>query len=209
MTGTAAPAFGFFYSKFLEFWQNYDFWACFCQKSMVEYPYLDEEVMVMKRRTLTIVLLIAMLASMLIVPVSASAAVKVKILSVTVDAARIRQGPSKAYDVITTMKKGSKVFYLNKIQNHFAYICTSKGIKGYMYKGFLKNYGVTYSNQIYRCKVDYAFVYQKKSTGSARMGILTKNQHVIVYMVSGNWAYIKTLSGWGGYVKKSVLTKAK
>ena len=161
----------------------------------------------MKRRLMTLVLVVAMLASMVFVPVSASAASKVKILQVTVDRARVRLGPSSAYGVITSLKKGSKVFYLKKMKDSFAYICTSSGVKGYMYKGYLKSYGTVYSNQVYRA-TKRAYVYKKASSGSSHVTRLSKNQHVIVYQVSGNWAYVKTLGGKGGYVKKSILTKA-
>ena len=54
-----------------------------------------------------------------------------------------------------------------------------------------------------------AKVYKKATTHSTRKTTLSKGQHVIVYSVSGNWAYIKTLGGTGGYVKKSALKKAK
>ena len=52
------------------------------------------------------------------------------------------------------------------------------------------------------------YVYKKASTGSGRKTTLSKGQHVVVYQVKGSWAYIKTLSGTGGYVKKSNLKKA-
>ena len=161
----------------------------------------------MKRRMMVLVLVVAMLASMVFVPVSASAAKKVKILQVTEDRARIRLGPSSAYGVITSLKKGSKVFYLNRMKDSFAYICSSGGVKGYMYKGYLKSYGTVYSNQIYRC-TKKGYLYKKASSGSSHVAKLSKNQHVVVYQVSGSWAYIKTLGGKGGYVKKSILTKA-
>ena len=161
----------------------------------------------MKRRMMVLVLVVAMLASMVFVPVSASAASKIKILQVTVDGARIRLGPSTAYGVITSLKKGSKVFYLKKMKDSFAYVCSSSGVKGYMYKGYLKSYGTVYSNQIYRT-TKKGYLYKKASSGSSRVTRLSKNQHLIVYQVSGNWAYVKTLGGKGGYVKKSILTKA-
>ena len=167
--------------------------------------------MLMKRRILTLVLTVVLLASMVVMPVSASALnkTKVHILRVTVDQARLRAGPSSAYERITSLKKGSKVFYLRKMKDSFAYICTSNGVKGYMYRGFLEKYGMCYAYQVYRCKNSSANVYKKASTSSARVTRLTKNQHVVVYQVSGSWAYIKTLGGKGGYVKKSALTKAK
>lgn len=163
----------------------------------------------MKRRLLTMVLALVLLASTVVAPVGASAASKkVKLLQVTTDGARVRSGPSTEYDVKTSLKKGSKVFYLGKIKNSFAYVRTAHGIIGYMYRGFLKNYGVTYLNQVYYCKSGSAGVYKRASKSSGTVTYLDKYQHVIVYQVKGSWAYIKTLGGRGGYVKKSVLKKA-
>ena len=106
----------------------------------------------MKRKVLAILLMVTLLAGMVIAPVGASAATKVKILKVTADGARVRKGPSSAYDVKTSVKKGGKVFYLNKNQNSFAYVRTSTGTNGWMYKGFLSSYGTCYKSQIYYSK---------------------------------------------------------
>ena len=162
----------------------------------------------MKRRTISLVLLIALLLATAIVPVGASAATKVKILKVTVDGARVRQGPSSAYAVKTSVKKGAKVFYLGKMKNSFAYIRTSGGTQGYMYKGFLKSYGTCYKSQVYYSKKSGLKVYKKPSTHSSKVTKLSKHQHVIVYQVKGKWAYIKTVSGKGGYCQASALGKA-
>ena len=164
----------------------------------------------MKRRMMALLLTVVLLLGTVAVPVSASAASKskVKILRVNVDGARIRKGPSSSYDIITSVKKGTKVFYLNKMKNSFAYICTEKGVTGYMYRGFLDSYGVAYRYQVYYSTKGRVGVYKRASTGSSRATSLSKGQHVIVYQVKGSWAYIKTLSGTGGYVKKSNLKKA-
>ena len=60
-----------------------------------------------------------------------------------------------------------------------------------------------------RVNTSSAKVYKKASTHSSKKTTLSKGQHVIVYQVKGNWAYIKTLGGTGGFVKKSALKKAK
>lgn len=163
----------------------------------------------MKRRVLMVVLSVLLVASTLLAPVSALAASKktVQIMQVNVDGARLRSGPSSSYDVITSVENGAKVFYLGKEKDSFYYVATSHGRKGYMYKGFLKSYGACYSNQIYYATKKIG-VY-KKAGGSGRKTYLSKGQHVIVYQVKGKWAYIKTLGGTGGYVKKSALKKAK
>lgn len=163
----------------------------------------------MKRRLFPVMLIVVLLLSMAIAPVSASAAAKkVKILTVTVDGARVRRGPSSAYQVLTSVKKGGKVFYLGKIKNSFAYVRTSTGTIGYMYKGYLRSYGSCYVSQVYYNKKGSLPVYKKASTGSGRVTTLGRRQHVIVYQVKGNWAYIKTMGGKGGYCKWSALRKA-
>jgi uncharacterized protein YgiM (DUF1202 family) len=162
----------------------------------------------MNRRFISLALVVALLVAMAIVPAGASAATKVKILKVTVDGARVRSGPSSNYDVKTSLKKGSKVIYLGKTKNSFAHIRTSGGTEGYIYKGFLKNYGSCYKSQIYYSKKSGLAVYKKASTSSSKVTKLKKHQHVILYQVKGNWAYIKTLGGKGGYCKASSLSKA-
>jgi len=162
----------------------------------------------MNRRIVSLVLMVALLLATAIVPMGASAATKVKILKVTVDGARVRQGPSSAYAVKTSVKKGGKVFYLGKMKNSFAYVRTSGGTQGYMYKGFLKSYGTCYKSQVYYSKKSGLKIYKKPSTRSSKVTKLSKGQHVIVYQVKGKWAYVKTVSGKGGYCQASALGKA-
>jgi len=162
----------------------------------------------MNRRIVSLVLMVALLLATAIVPMGASAATKVKILKVTVDGARVRQGPSSAYAVKTSVKKGGKVFYLGKMKNSFAYVRTSGGTQGYMYRGFLKSYGTCYKSQVYYSKKSGLKIYKKPSTRSSKVTKLSKGQHVIVYQVKGKWAYVKTVSGKGGYCQASALGKA-
>ena len=168
---------------------------------------MDWEVLLMKRRFLSMVLAILLIMATVIAPVSASAASKVKIMRVTTDGARVRKGPGN-YDVVTSVKKGSKVFYLGKTKTSFVKVRTSTGTTGYMYKGFLKAYGTCYKSQVYYSKKKNLAMYKKASTRSSKRTRLSKKQHVIVYQVKGSWAYVKTLGGTGGFVKKKYLKKA-
>ena len=164
----------------------------------------------MKRKILMIILSVLLIASTVLAPVDALAASKKKIpiMQVTVEGARVRKGPSSEYDVMTSLKSGAKVFRISKGKNSFYKVRTSRGLVGYMYKGFLKSYGACYKSQIYTAKKKVK-VYKKASTKSKRKTTLAKNQQVIVYQIKGKWAYIKTMGGKGGYVKKSALKKAK
>ena len=162
----------------------------------------------MKRRILSVILVLVLLMATAVAPTGALAAKKIKILQVTVDGARVRSGPSSSYNVKTSVKKGGKVFYLGSMKKSFAHIRTSGGTEGYMYKGFLKNYGSCYKSQVFYSKKSSLGVYKKPSTSSSKVTRLKKKQHVIVYQVKGSWAYIKTLSGKGGYCKAGSLGKA-
>ena len=162
----------------------------------------------MKRRVISVILTVVLLAAMAIAPAGAMAAKKIQILQVTVKGARLRQGPSSNYSVKKSLNKGAKVFYLGKGKDSFYKVRTDHGVVGYMYKGFLKSYGACYQSQVYYASKKVK-VYKKASTHSGRKTTLSKGQHVIVYQVKGSWAYIKTLGGKGGYVKKSALKKAK
>ena len=162
----------------------------------------------MKRRTQVLIMTALLVLTAVLAPMSAYAARStVQILKVTVDGARLRSGPSSEHSILTSLDEGSKVFYLDKQKDSFCYVCTSYGAKGYVFRDYLASYGAAYKDQIYYAR-SKAKVYKKASSGSSRVTTLGKGQHVIVYQVKGNWAYIKTLGGKGGYVRKSSLSKA-
>jgi len=131
----------------------------------------------------------------------------VKILKVTADGARIRRGPSSAYSVVTSIRKGQCVFYLEKNKEAFCYVRSETGEMGYMYKGFLKSYGAAKLDQVYMSKVGNLSVYKRPSTTSSRVFKLAKKQHVMVYKTQDGWAYIKTMDGDGGFVRLNKLKK--
>ena len=169
------------------------------------------EVTNVNRKFLRMTMCLLLVATMLFAHMSASAASSkkvVQILKVTADGARVREGPSSDYDVITSVREGDTVFYLNKNKAAFCYVRTSKGQIGYMYKGFLKAYGAARLDQIYYCTDSNVRVYRRASTGASRVTTLSKYQHVLVYQTRGNWAYIKTMTGKGGFVKLSSLKSA-
>ena len=150
------------------------------------------------------VLCVMLLASFFAVP--ASAASVVKVMKINVSGARLRSGPG-ASEIITSLKKGTKVLYTGKKTNAFCYVRTSSGKKGYVYDKFLSTYGAAYSKQLYST-TKKIHMFRKASTKSSKIKKLSKHTLVIVYEVRGSWAYVKTLSGKGGFVKASCLTKA-
>ena len=77
----------------------------------------------------------------------------------------------------------------------------------YQIKGFFKDSACAL-RKVSGSKCSKVKAYKKATTSSGRATTLGKGQLVIVYQVKGNWAYIKTLGGKGGYVKTSALKKA-
>lgn len=131
----------------------------------------------------------------------------VSILKCNVDGGRLREGPSSAYEVITSLKKGEKVFYNNQKDGAFCYVRTLYGQTGYIYHGFLESYGAARADQIYYANDKSVRVYRRPSTSASKATTLGVGEHVIVYKTVGDWAYIKTLRGNSGFVKTGGLTQ--
>lgn len=164
----------------------------------------------MKRRIISLVLCLLMIVGMVAMPVSASAAMKdrvVKIMKVNVQGARLRKGPTSKYDVITSLPKGDCVFYLEKTQSAFSYVRTSKGKIGYVYERFLNTYGACKLSQVYYT-TGITKLCDRPNDVSNRVVTLDKKEHVIVYKTRGGWAYVRNLQGKGGYVQLNRLRKA-
>ena len=159
----------------------------------------------MKRKLMRMALCLVLLASMLIAPMSAQAASTYKIFKLNTNA-NLRN-PANYEDILTYMKKGTKVLWTGKKHKAFYLVSTTSGQTGYVYKEYLSEYGAVSSKQLYKTRSS-SKIYKKASTGSKKVTTLSKGQHIIVYQTKGNWAYIKTLGGKGGYVKKSALKKA-
>lgn len=158
---------------------------------------------ILKRRLLAALLGLVLLISVFAVPASATSVVKV--MKVNVHGARLRSGPGN-YPVIKSLKKGTKVLYTGTHVNAFYKVRTSGGKVGYIYKKFLSSYGAATSKQVYVTNKKTT-MRRKNTTKSRAVKKLKKNTLVLVYEVRGNWAYVKTLSGKGGYVKVSALSK--
>ena len=158
----------------------------------------------MNRKLLMLALCVMLIASTVLAPVSALAA-NSKILIVNVDGARLRNGGSHS-KIITSLKKGSRVVYSGEHDGSMYLVRASNGQKGYIYKRYLSAYGAAPSKKIYTARKRVT-MYKRASTSSRRVTHLAKGTTVIVYETKGSWAYIRTLSGKAGYVKKSYLKR--
>ena len=153
-------------------------------------------------------LLVVMLMTMSVLPTVASAASKKVVYIVNVDnnGVRCRSTPNggSTSNVITSLNKGTKLFYLGKSGSWYK-VCSEYSLKsGYIFKDYLSYYGAVSYDSIYKCDGSTR-LYSRPSTGSSRVATLKDNQFVIVYAVSGKWAYIHTISGKKGYVLTSQL----
>lgn len=131
----------------------------------------------------------------------------VSILKCNVDGGRLREGPTSAYNVITSLKKGEKVFYNGQKEGAFCFVRTLYGQSGYIYQGFLESYGAARYDQICFAKTTGVRVYKRPADGSSRVTTLGLGEHIIVYKTVGDWAFVKTLRGGSGYVRASALSR--
>jgi len=160
----------------------------------------------MKRRILKVLICLVMIVTCM-APVAATAASKpAYILKVSADYARMRKGPYGSYDIIGTLRKGTKVLYGGQNAGEFCKVYTTNGRSGYVYRKYLTTYGAVKKNNIFMTKVKAPF-YKRSGSSLKRSGSVAKNQFVLVYKRNGDWVYVKSLSGRGGYMKLSHLKR--
>lgn len=160
----------------------------------------------MKRKILKALVCLVMIISCTMAPIAATAAKPAYILKVSADYARMRKGPYGTYDIITTLRKGTKVLYGGENSGAFCKVYTTNGKSGYVYKSYLSTYGAVKKSNIYRTKSSAGF-YKRSGNSLKKSGTVSKNQFVLVYKKNGDWAFVKSLTGKSGYMKLSSLKK--
>ena len=166
----------------------------------------------MKRNLMKSILCSLLIVALLAAPVSAFAASKVAyIFKVSVSGAPgtyMRSGSSKAggssSDVIGSLKNGTKVIYSGKKSGQMLYVTAANGKSGYVYQGNLKNYGAVNVRQIY-VTTSSTGVYKKSSGSMRKVGTVSAGIPVVVFSTSGNYAYVRNLSGKTAYIPMSAL----
>ena len=157
----------------------------------------------MKRRLMVAMVCLVMLVSIVATPFSASASVA-KILKINKNA-NLRN-PDDYYDVLSYLKKGTKVLWTGKTKKAFYLVTTTSGKTGYVFRDNLSEYGAVNKNQIYVTRSS-AKIYKKPSTSSRCVAKLGSHKYVLVYTTQNGWDYVKTTSGKGGFIKTSALKK--
>ncbi len=160
------------------------------------------------KRSLCLIL-IAILAAMTVLPLSASAkSGVVYILSCNTSGARVHSTASsedEGHEVLGSLKKGTKVLYLGKSKSMYR-VTSEYGKTGYVYSKYLSYYGAATRTSIYRATAKIK-VYSKANTKSKGVTKLVKGQIIIVTATRGKWAKIQTIGGKTGYVKKAKLKR--
>ena len=158
----------------------------------------------MKRRIFLMMTCLLLIVSTIIAPVSASAATA-KIFKLNTNA-NLRD-PDDYTNILTYMKKGTKVLWTGKTKKSFYLVATTDGKVGYVFRDYLDEYGAVSMKAVYKTTAS-AKLYKKASTSSHKVATIGSGKYVLVYAIKGGWAYVKTTSGKGGFMKTSVLKKA-
>lgn len=162
----------------------------------------------MKRKVLKSVLCSLLILAMMMAPMSALASSSLAlILKVNGDWVRMRDGAEEGDEVIARLRKGTKVLYWGEREDEMYKVLTSTGKRGYIYKGYLSTYGAMKKSQVY-ITTGTTKLYKRSGSSLKGNGTLAKGKYVVVYKTSGNWAYIKTMTGKSAYCQKSSLKKA-
>lgn len=159
------------------------------------------------KRTIIVMLALILALSAVLPSVGFAASKKnriIYIVNIDNNGVRVRSEPHGGDNVMTTLKKGTKLFYLGQSGAYYK-VCSEYSLtSGYVYKGYVSYYGAASYDSIYRCS-GRTTLYAKPNTSSRRSATLSNGQFVIVRAVSGKWAYVYTISGKKGYVRTSSL----
>ena len=155
----------------------------------------------MKRRIITLMVFLAMVASLLTMPMSALASGK--FMTVTTNA-NLRSN-TNLYDVIGTLKKGTTVYYTGKKYKSMYQVKTSKGKVGYVFKMYLKNADSKDGDGQVVCVKENSTLYKKADTASRSVCKLAKGRYLKILSVEGDWAKVQTTDDRIGYIQVSKL----
>ena len=162
----------------------------------------------MKRNLLKSVLCSLLVVVLLAAPVSGLASSSLAlIMKVNGDWVRMRESADEGSEVLARLRKGTKVLYWGEREDEMYKVRTSGGSVGYIYKGYLSTYGAMKKSQVY-VTTGTTKLYKRSGSSLKGNGTLAKGKYVVVYKTSGDWAFIKTMTGKSAYCLKSTLKKA-
>ena len=158
----------------------------------------------MKRNVMKSIICFMMILAMLMAPMTASAASVARIMKTNAEWVRLRDASGNQ---IARLRKGTKLLYLGAKNDQMCRVITSSGKTGYVYTKYLSTYGAMRMDSMYITTASTQ-MYNRSGSSLKKSGKLASGKYVMVYKTSGNWAYIKTMSGKGAFVQKGTLKKA-
>lgn len=158
----------------------------------------------MKRSVIKSFICILMILAMLLAPMTALAAPVARIMKTNTDWVRMRDASGAQ---IARLRKGTKVLYWGSANDEMCKVMLSNGKTGYVYKNYLSTYGAMRLDSLF-ITTEATPLYNRSGSGLKRSGTLAAGKYVMIYKTSGNWAYIKTMSGKGAFIQKGTVKKA-
>ena len=140
------------------------------------------------------------------VPAFAASSVA-RIMKVNSDYVRLRESANEGSAVITRLRKGTKLLYWGVKDDAMYKVLTSTGKTGHVYGKYLTTYGAMNLKSVYVTK-NLTQMYKRSGNSLKKNGVLSKGKYVMVYKTANGWAYIKTMTGKGAYVKTENLKRA-
>lgn len=170
---------------------------------------MDMEMAKKFLKTLLCMIMVLVCAAPACLP-SAEAAKAAKILRVNAENVRLHYNTKGGGEssMILKLPKGTNVLFLDTKDKAWAYVALPNGLRGYVYNGYLSEYGAVNAKDVAQVKSSKLATYKvsgrtMKKTGSS----LTRNSVVFVRDTKGGFARVLTLAGKWTYVKTSGLQK--
>ena len=156
----------------------------------------------MKRNYFVRIVCLTLILMLGIMPIcSAYAAAKAYILRVNGNYVHVRDRDG---DIMGSLRKGTRVLYWGERVGDMCKVVNSSGQTGYIYKAYLSSYGVVNKSQV-GIVTSKAPLYKKSGSSLKKSGTVKAGTTLLVYQVSGSWAYVRNFNGTGAYINTSYL----
>lgn len=161
-------------------------------------------------RSLFCMMLVLTLALTAFAPCGLAATKTVKVLRVNAPGVRLHytaKGEGED-NMICSLSKGTRVLYLGMPNKSWVHVRTEKGLTGYIYKGYLDEYGAVAKSSLYTVSSSRLQTYKRSGSRLKKAsGTLSGGTLVSVKATKNGYAYVQTMSGKKTYVKLSGLKK--
>lgn len=161
-------------------------------------------------RSLICMMLVFTMAFTACVPCGLAATKSVKVLRVNAQDVRMHytaKGEGEN-NMVCKIKKGTRVLYLGTESKVWYKVRTEKGLTGYIYMGYLDEYGAVAKNSLYTVNTSRLQTYKRSGNRLKKASSrLSGGTLVSVKATKNGYAYVQTLSGKKTYVKLSGLKK--